>query len=239
MRNAYLLPIRSKDCASDDSNQVIFKDGLICLPEYRDSKIWIVFCNENTVIEISSFSLNITFSWYYWQISSSAEEAIEMFSWPSLHERIPDVGIELGAACMPSGHATDRATAPGIGTEVSWYVISYRTACIVIRIILDDGRIVPFLLDKAKNYYRIYSYNTVRGRCNSIVLIMTYWANIPNFQCLEANWYAICTPFSHEKVGGAFIRTDVTEIRICHLNCWTHEHRKHRVISYYLCVHFR
>ena len=54
MRNAYLLPIRSKDCASDDSNQIIFKDGLICLPEYRDSKIWIVFCNENTVIEITN-----------------------------------------------------------------------------------------------------------------------------------------------------------------------------------------
>ena len=26
---------------------------------------------------------------------------------------MPDVGIELGAACMPSEHASDRATAPG------------------------------------------------------------------------------------------------------------------------------
>ena len=27
---------------------------------------------------------------------------------------MPDVGIELGAACMPNGHASDRATAPGL-----------------------------------------------------------------------------------------------------------------------------
>ena len=37
--------------------------------------------------------------------------AVEMFSWPSLHERMGHVGIELGAACMPSGLASDRATA--------------------------------------------------------------------------------------------------------------------------------
>ena len=40
--------------------------------------------------------------------------AIEIFSGPSLHERMPDVGIELGAACMQSRHASDRATKPGV-----------------------------------------------------------------------------------------------------------------------------
>ena len=32
----------------------------------------------------------------------------------SPRKNVPDVGIELGAGCMPSGHASDRATAPGI-----------------------------------------------------------------------------------------------------------------------------
>ena len=31
----------------------------------------------------------------------------------SPRKNVPDVGIELGAACMPSEHASDRATAPG------------------------------------------------------------------------------------------------------------------------------
>ena len=31
----------------------------------------------------------------------------------SPRKNVPDVGIELGAACMQSGHASDRATAPG------------------------------------------------------------------------------------------------------------------------------
>ena len=34
-------------------------------------------------------------------------------------KNVPDVGIELGAACMPSEHASDRATAPGISLEDS------------------------------------------------------------------------------------------------------------------------
>ena len=32
---------------------------------------------------------------------------------------MPDVGIELGAARMPSGHASDRTTAPGNGHMVA------------------------------------------------------------------------------------------------------------------------
>ena len=31
----------------------------------------------------------------------------------SPRKNVPDVGIELGPACMPSEHASDRATAPG------------------------------------------------------------------------------------------------------------------------------
>ena len=41
---------------------------------------------------------------------------------------MPDVGLELGTACMPSGHASDRATAPGDQHEVmieSLYLIEY------------------------------------------------------------------------------------------------------------------
>ena len=32
-------------------------------------------------------------------------------------KNVPDIGIELGAACMRSGHASDRAAAPGIFTK--------------------------------------------------------------------------------------------------------------------------
>ena len=40
--------------------------------------------------------------------------AVEIISWRSLHEKnVPDMGIDLGADCMPGGHACDRATAPG------------------------------------------------------------------------------------------------------------------------------
>ena len=35
------------------------------------------------------------------------------FMTKSPRKNVPDVGIELGAACMPSGHTSDRATAPG------------------------------------------------------------------------------------------------------------------------------
>ena len=39
--------------------------------------------------------------------------AVEMFSWQAQRKNVPDVGIELGAACMASELASDRATAPG------------------------------------------------------------------------------------------------------------------------------
>ena len=37
----------------------------------------------------------------------------------SPRKNVPDVGIELGAACMPSGQASDRATAPAYFFEVT------------------------------------------------------------------------------------------------------------------------
>ena len=36
-----------------------------------------------------------------------------VFMTKSPRKNVPDVGIELGTACMPSEHASDRATAPG------------------------------------------------------------------------------------------------------------------------------
>ena len=35
----------------------------------------------------------------------------------------PDVGIELGAACMQSGYATDRATARGWVGRYPWLIL--------------------------------------------------------------------------------------------------------------------
>ena len=36
----------------------------------------------------------------------------------SPRKKVPDVGIELGAACIRSGHASDRATAPGLNDNI-------------------------------------------------------------------------------------------------------------------------
>ena len=36
----------------------------------------------------------------------------------SPRKNVPDVGIELGATCMPSEHASDRATAPGVQRDI-------------------------------------------------------------------------------------------------------------------------
>ena len=52
-------------------------------------------------------------------ISERGRMAVEFFfTTKSSRKYVPDVGIELGAACMPSGHASDRATAPGCGPIV-------------------------------------------------------------------------------------------------------------------------
>ena len=56
-----------------------------------------------------------------------------VFMTKSPRKNVPDVGIELGATCMPSRHASDRATAPMPGThgliwegnKGSWYINTY------------------------------------------------------------------------------------------------------------------
>ena len=67
--------------------------------------------------------------------------AVEFFSWPNLHERMCLTwGIELGAACMPSGHVSDRATASGKfrprsrfhGLVVSLTLNSNTTTCFLL-----------------------------------------------------------------------------------------------------------
>ena len=40
--------------------------------------------------------------------------AVEMFHDQAPKKNVPDVEIELGPACMPSEHASDRATTPGL-----------------------------------------------------------------------------------------------------------------------------
>ena len=43
----------------------------------------------------------------------------KFFMTKSPRKNVPDVGIELGAACMPSGHASDRATASIMMSEIN------------------------------------------------------------------------------------------------------------------------
>ena len=46
-----------------------------------------------------------------------------VFMTKSPRKNVPDVGIELGAACMPSELASDRATAPGLQEKESIMVL--------------------------------------------------------------------------------------------------------------------
>ena len=67
----------------------------------------------------------------------------------SPRKNVPDVGIELGAACMLSGHASDRATAPGkmslyhLQATDNEYVWKYRIEH-VIEIIWKTNVNMPF-----------------------------------------------------------------------------------------------
>ena len=57
---------------------------------------------------------------------------------------MPDVGIELRAACMPSGHASDRATAPGFLSRV--------TSCLTLLGTLLEHLIISKPLDGSDSY---------------------------------------------------------------------------------------
>ena len=58
---------------------------------------------------------------------------------------MPDVGIEIGAACMPSGHASNRATAPSLsaGTVVASIVdIKVLRYCNLLSMYVSAGLVV-------------------------------------------------------------------------------------------------
>ena len=61
----------------------------------------------------------------------------------SPRKNVPDVGIEFGAACMPSGHASDRATAPGFLPRVT---------CVTLWGTLLEHLIIFKLLDGTDSY---------------------------------------------------------------------------------------
>ena len=68
---------------------------------------------------------------------------------------MPDVGIELGAACMPSDHASDRATAPGqMFTESFEKLLRPSTSCtqtvcqVILQIFMSQG---CFTIQNAKD----------------------------------------------------------------------------------------
>ena len=64
----------------------------------------------------------------------------------SPRKNVSDVGIELGAACMPRGHASNRATAPGLqmlgfyGQGASWRVSETGKLLIITILILLSKR---------------------------------------------------------------------------------------------------
>ena len=47
----------------------------------------------------------------------------------SPRKKVPDVGIELGAVCMPSELASDRATAPGWHKKASSLFLNMAKLC--------------------------------------------------------------------------------------------------------------
>ena len=61
------------------------------------------------------FAHSFTSNWHLLFLNQRKRENCHrnFFMTKSPRKNVPDVGIELGAACMPSGHASDRATAPG------------------------------------------------------------------------------------------------------------------------------
>ena len=85
-----------------------FERGQLPLPHCS----WASLLGSLPVLSAHSFASN-------WQLLFLNQRKREngrrnLFMTKSPRKNVPDVGIELGAACMPSGHASDRATAPGI-----------------------------------------------------------------------------------------------------------------------------
>ena len=73
---------------------------------------WVSFLGNLPVLNAHSFASN-------WQLLFLNQRKRDngrrnVFMTKSPRKNVPDVGIELGATCMPSEHASDRATAPGL-----------------------------------------------------------------------------------------------------------------------------
>ena len=62
----------------------------------------------------------------------------------SPQKNVPDVGIELRAACMPNGHSSDRATAPGF--------LSREMSCVTLLGTLLEHLIISKPLDGSDSY---------------------------------------------------------------------------------------
>ena len=78
---------------------------------------WASLLGSLPVLSAHSFAIN-------WQLLFLNQRKREngrrnVFMTKSPRKNVPDVGIELGAACMPSELASDRATAPTISLKVN------------------------------------------------------------------------------------------------------------------------
>ena len=82
--------------------------GAVSYPNHTVS--WASLLGSLPVLSAHSFASN-------WQLLFLNQRKREngrrnAFITKSPRKNVPDVGIELGAGCMPSGHASDRVTAP-------------------------------------------------------------------------------------------------------------------------------
>ena len=76
-------------------------------------------------------ALSFASNWQLLFLNQRKRIAVDMFSWmfyiftKSPRKNVPGVGIEIGAACIPSENASDRATAPGYLWKYQCYPIDF------------------------------------------------------------------------------------------------------------------
>ena len=64
----------------------------------------------------------------------------------SPRKNVPDVGIELGAACMPSEHASDQATTPGRFPLETYHMYEGIYKALLVKIfVLENMEIKQFI----------------------------------------------------------------------------------------------
>ena len=81
----------------------------------------------------------------------------------SPRKNVPDVGIHLGAACMPSELDSDRATAPGVSYE-KWVFALNRKASISLG--CDNSRLVGDKVCDKNATFRQFSHWGLTGNCD-------------------------------------------------------------------------